>query len=148
MRFLDWLTEKTDGVFPRAQRYPCVLCAYYWDGGRAVTGDVKDISESGAYVVTSERWYPGTILRLTLHFETAGTDVKSPASITVPCKVVRHGQDGMGISFVYAGSEDRKASQHFIDRVPRRDASLQPVEVALMVPMLFLLLFNAIHLFK
>lgn len=138
MKFLDWLREKeNEGPAPRAKRFPCVLSAYYWDGSQATPGDVKDISESGAYVVTSERWYPGTILRLTLHFEADGKEAKAPETITIACRVVRQGRDGMGVSFIYAGSEDRKASQHFIERVPRRETVLQPlIEFALMVPLL------------
>jgi hypothetical protein len=150
MKLLDWLKAKDqDPLVPRAKRYPCVLSACYWDGGMAVKGEVKDISETGAYVVTSERWFPGTILRLTLHFEPNGSDEKAPETITVPCKVVRHGGDGMGLSFVFAGAEDRKASQRFIARVPRRETVVRPaVELALMVPVVFLLFFKAVHFFN
>jgi hypothetical protein len=58
---------------------------------------VKDISLTGMYVVTSERWYPGTMVRMTL------TDRHEPTierSITLNATVMRWGNDGVGLRFV------------------------------------------------
>ena len=38
------------------------LAAYYWNGAAPVAHGVRDISSSGLYVVTEERWYPGTLV--------------------------------------------------------------------------------------
>jgi Flp pilus assembly protein TadG len=153
MRILEWLSKIADIDPLPAQRYPGMLSARYWNGGTASGARVQAISDTGAYLVTSERWYPGTLLNITLHFDPGGNDVKSPDSITVTCRVVRHEQDGMEIAFMLFGSKDRKAVQRFIKRVPcgesplsvRGEAGQSLIEFALMVPLLFVLIFTAIN---
>jgi hypothetical protein len=74
------------------------LIAYYFTGGTPVGQAVRDISPTGMYVVTEERWYPGTVVRMTL------TDRHNPSnerSITVNAKAVRWGMDGVGLEFVF-----------------------------------------------
>jgi Flp pilus assembly protein TadG len=153
MKFLKWLTAATSHV-SRAQRYRSSVVAHYWDGGAAAARCVRDISITGAYIVTAERWYLGTILNLTIQCQPNGTDSpEQPESVTVPCKVVRHGPDGMGVAFVFTSSHDRKKMQNFLKRLPPHNssASVQAsegqalIEFALMVPLLFLLIFNAVN---
>lgn len=73
------------------------LFVYYWTGGTPTPNQVRDISQSGCYVLTSERWYPGTIMQMTL----AGKDKKGfEHSITVQSRAVRWGNDGVGLEFV------------------------------------------------
>lgn len=53
---------------------------------------------SGMYVVTSERWYLGTILHVTL------SDWRLPSPkrfLTVNAMAVRWGDDGVGLRFVF-----------------------------------------------
>jgi hypothetical protein len=89
---------------PDPRRAPRVaiprLVTYFFTGGTPKSNQVRDISESGIYVVTRERFYMGTIVRLTL------TDRHNPSnehSLTVNAKVVRCGKDGVGFEILYSG---------------------------------------------
>ena len=73
------------------------LAAYFWTGGAPIEHGVRDISPTGLYVLTDERWYPGTIGRLTL---TDRRERTSERSITVSATVKRWGNDGVGLHFV------------------------------------------------
>jgi hypothetical protein len=73
------------------------LAAYFWTGGAPIEHGVRDISPTGLYVLTDERWYPGTIVRLTL---TDRRERTSERSITVSASVKRWGNDGVGLQFV------------------------------------------------
>src|ERR1039458_3032183 len=42
------------------------ILVYYWDGSAPEGRRIHDISQSGAYICTPERWYLGTIVRLIL----------------------------------------------------------------------------------
>ncbi len=80
------------------------IAAYFFNGGQSVAHGVRDISPSGFYVFTEERWYPGTIIRMTL------TDQRQPTaerSITVNASVVRWGNDGVGLQFVLQDEKSR-----------------------------------------
>jgi Flp pilus assembly protein TadG len=153
MKFLEWLTAATSHV-SRAQRHRRSLVAHYWDGGAAPARCVRDISVTGAYIVTAERWYLGTILNLTIQCQPDGTDSpQQPESVTLPCKVVRYGPDGMGVAFVFTRSQDRKTMQNFVNRAAHRHSSVLDqgsegqalIEFALVVPLLFVLIFNAVN---
>jgi PilZ domain len=74
------------------------LGVYYWTGAAPVQHEVRDISPTGVYVVTDERWYPGTIVKMTLQ-RTDGTE-EIVEHISVESKAVRWGEDGVGLSFV------------------------------------------------
>ena len=84
----------------RSPRFPAPeLSAYYWDGARPEPRAVRDISASGMYLVTEERWYPGTMVMITLN----RTDVEEGApdrSIMVQSQAVRWDDDGVGLQFV------------------------------------------------
>ncbi len=151
MKFLEWLRGEPSRV-PRAQRHPCLLSASYWNGGTSKAVKVRDISGTGAYLHAPERWYVGTILNVTLQCESGRNAAEPGEFVSVPCRVVRQGEDGMGVVFMFAGSQDRKAVQHFIERacrdmkVPARGEGGQAlIEFALMIPLIFLLIFNAVN---
>lgn len=83
------------------------VAAYFFNGGESKAHGVRDISQSGFYVFTEERWYPGTIIRMTL------TDQRQPTaerSITVNASVVRWGNDGVGLQFVLQDDRSRGRS--------------------------------------
>ena len=74
------------------------LAAYFFSGGAPQAHGVRDISSTGVFILTEERWYLGTIVRITL------TDRRLPAnarSITVNAKAVRWGNDGVGLRFLF-----------------------------------------------
>lgn len=112
MKPLSWLKEGPR-LRKRALRYtdPGVI-AHYWDGTGQMDHSVKDISLSGAYLRTRERWYVGSVVVLTLEQEEESATVPKP--ISIPCRVARHGPDGVGVSFLLHIDEDRRALQHFM----------------------------------
>lgn len=96
-----WLQKLLAAAPTDPRRAPRVaipwLGAYFFTGGKPVAYAVRDISTSGMYVLTEERWYPGTVIRVTL------TDRRDPTpdrSITVNALVARPGNDGVGLAFV------------------------------------------------
>lgn len=84
------------------------LAAYYWNGTVPEPHGIRDISSSGLYVVTEERWYPGTLVLMILERSDKGEEV-SERSIAVLSRAVRWGHDGVGLQFVLA--EDKNGKQ-------------------------------------
>jgi|HubBroStandDraft_1064217.scaffolds.fasta_scaffold05398_2 hypothetical protein len=74
------------------------LVAHFFTGGFPIPHEVRDISATGAYVYTQERWYPGTVVRVTL---TDSRGSGSELSITLNSSVVRTGDDGVGLHFMF-----------------------------------------------
>jgi hypothetical protein len=75
------------------------VAAYYWTGAAPKAHAVKDISSTGLYVVTEERWYPGTLILMTLQAEVFGEEAVEH-SIAVHSRAVRWGSDGVGLQFI------------------------------------------------
>ena len=105
------------------------LEAYYWNGANAVPHNVRDISSTGTYIVTEERWHLGTILMVTLQSTDEYIDARPPLSISVQSKVVRSGIDGVGLTFLFPNKEsalahgaDRKAFKAFSQSVRQGSA--------------------------
>ncbi|MGA7343520.1 MAG: DUF192 domain-containing protein [Terracidiphilus sp.] len=73
--------------------------AHFWTGGAPQAHTIRDISATGLYVVTQERWYLGTQIRLTLTKTGAGEPC-AESSITVQAIAVRWGNDGVGLEFI------------------------------------------------
>lgn len=114
-QFKEWLRPSPNRR--RAERYDSPeTVAYYWDGSAPVPREIRDISLTGAYLQTPERWYPGTIVKLTLKVNQPGTDGPSE-SIEVRCRVVRHGADGVGLQFLSQELDARKGLQRFLTGV-------------------------------
>jgi hypothetical protein len=115
LQFLSWLypdlhlerVEKTRREARAAPRLPNPgLVAYFFTGGSPRPHEVKNISVTGFYMYTNERWLPGTIIRVTLQI--VGTSGENPHdTITVHSRVVRWGIDGGGFEFVLPGFIDQ-----------------------------------------
>jgi hypothetical protein len=75
------------------------LAAYYWTGAAPQAHGVRDISSTGLYVVTEERWYPGTLILMTLQ-DTGSGEEGVESSISVHSRAVRWGNDGVGLQFI------------------------------------------------
>ena len=111
LQFLCWLypnlhldhVEQKRSEQRRAVRLPMPgLVAYFFTGGSPRPYPIKDISVTGFYMHTEERWLPGTIVRVTLQM--VGTSGESGRdAITVHSRVVRWGPDGGGFEFVLPG---------------------------------------------
>jgi hypothetical protein len=104
----NWFTNLLLGnaVDPRVAQRQLLpgLIAYFFTGGNPVAQEVRDISATGIYIVTNERWYPGTVVRVTL------TDRDHPTAdrtLTVNAKAVRWGKDGVGLEIVLENQEQQ-----------------------------------------
>jgi hypothetical protein len=75
------------------------LAAYYWTGAAPKGHTIRDISSTGLYVVTEERWYPGTLILMTLQATEDGEE-NIEHSIAVHSRAVRWGNDGVGLQFI------------------------------------------------
>jgi Flp pilus assembly protein TadG len=152
--FFDWLFSQERREGKRRASLP--LVAYYWDGAEPVPHAVLNASATGMYLLTQQRWYPGTVVTMTLQrAKAAPTDPER--SIAVNAKVVRAGKDGVGLSYVLApGREVRRADEsmatvadlkslnRFFERV-RADTGQALIEFALILPLIFLLIVNAVN---
>ncbi len=86
------------------------LVAYFFTGGAPTPHAVRDISMSGLYLVTYERWYKGTVVQMTLTDRHRSTQERS---LTLYAQAVRLGSDGVGFRFVV--EEDRRRNGRVID---------------------------------
>lgn len=157
-KFSAWLeTDPQKRRAPRAAE-PSLL-VYYWDGSVPEGRKIRDISISGAYIVTPERWYVGTIVRLVLQgYKTTPLEdggIVPSRSTSISSRVMRHGPDGIGVEFIFSTPAERKALQEFLRASPQAEGSSVGlftatggqalVEFALVLPMVFLLIVNAVN---
>jgi hypothetical protein len=75
------------------------VCAHYRNLGSVAANRIRDISESGLYLVTEERWPVGTRVTMTLEL-TEARHSGNASPILVHLKVTRSGVDGLGLEFV------------------------------------------------
>jgi hypothetical protein len=130
-RFLRWLFPS---IKPpdrrRSQRIPAPeIIVFHGTGGEPKAHKVGDVSSGGFYLLTDERWLPGTRIAMTFQKAScAGEDVTDWSR--VESEVVRWGVDGVGFEFVemnnteiLQGDEsERRAFEQFLAgvAVPRR----------------------------
>jgi hypothetical protein len=119
--WLHWLLspENPDKrMFPR-ENLPWVA-AYFFNGGPPAPASVRNISLSGMFVVTTERWYLGTIIRFTL----ADWRAQPPDRyVTINAEAVRWGDDGVGLRFLYQKprrGEHNRTDPSFSSVTPRQ----------------------------
>ena len=89
----------------RRKRWPR-LVAYDSMGGTLQVHGVKDLSASGLYLITEERWPLGAQVTMTLQRTDGAGDSRHSDTITAQLRVVRWGQDGVGLSFVPTETEE------------------------------------------
>ena len=105
------------------------LVAHFWTGGAPQPYDILNISSTGLYVRTEERWYPGTLIQMTLK-KTGSPGAGADASISLLVKANRWGNDGVGLGFVVrdprsprgadgdqAGAIDREILDRFLTKI-------------------------------
>ena len=107
IKFLRWLSTDRRS----SKRHPLPgLVAYYWTGGAPQAFHIADISTNGLYLLTDERWFPGTMILMTL--QRTNTDGDDPDDfISVLTKVIRWGSDGVGLSFVPSNTVDLNSGE-------------------------------------
>jgi hypothetical protein len=81
------------------------LVAYYFSGGAPKGHEISDISATGFYMITKDRWMPETMIQMTL--QKPGTNGKLRRdSVTILSKIIRVGDNGVGAQFVVAEDLD------------------------------------------
>ena len=99
---IGWLEKFITPEADRAERrFVEQFAAYRWDGSALTQETVRDISSSGLYLLTTERWPTGSIIALTLQRE-GPLDPDPARRITTQARVVRNGTDGVGLSFLWS----------------------------------------------
>ncbi len=97
------------------------LAAYYWNGATPEAHKVRDISATGLYLVTEERWYPGTLVLMTLQ-RTQNGERTAERSISVMSRAVRCGNDGVGLQFIPVDEKDaRKGLNPLVDGASKKE---------------------------
>jgi Flp pilus assembly protein TadG len=153
MRWLTRLAFRDERTVERQDRLP--LVAHYWDGGAPHGHTVRDISRRGMYLYTEQRWYPGTLVLVSLQREDVSED-DPDRCLMVKAKVIRAGDDGVAFTFVtpddperisrenLQDGADKKAIDQFLRRLSgERGQAL--IEYILILPLLFLLIINLIN---
>jgi len=109
-RLISWM--KGENVQRRRglrNQYP-KLVAYYWTGASPKAFRIGDISPTGFYLITEDRWVLGTQILMTLQREEGDAEDHNN-SITVPSKVIRCGADGVGFEFISSAAVDPGSAQ-------------------------------------
>ena len=128
LRVLRWLFPEVNQR--RAKRYPTPgLVAYYWTGGAPHSYHVGDMSATGLFLLTKERWAPGTLIQMTLQVQDGRVN-HSDNSICVLTEVVRWSDNGAGFNFILTDYEnvlnyglmpteaiDRKSVERFLGKI-------------------------------
>lgn len=124
----NWLHRLLLGESPDPRRGPRRaipgLVAYFFTGGAPTAHEVRDISTSGIYILTGERWYAGTVLRLTLCDR---HNPKTERSLTVNAKVVRWAKDGVGFEFLL-DEDGRPSARNVGPDHPMNGISISQIE--------------------
>lgn len=110
MRFKRWLNPVAPTNSDRRKayrRYVPGMVAHYYTGGAPKPHDVADISMTGIYLLTDDRWMAETMIQMTLQKPCAKGERKQ--SITVLAKIVRRGSDGVAAQFVTPETLDRNS---------------------------------------
>jgi hypothetical protein len=82
------------------RKSPLPLVAYfYWNGGVPEPRQVRDVSSTGMYLLTQQRWYPKTLITMTL-MRTDKQPDDPDRYLTINVKVVREDAAGVGLEFV------------------------------------------------
>lgn len=105
-----WFERRFSRDCRKAERQPLPgLIAHYWTGSVSVGKGVGDISATGLYLLTEERWYPGTMIKITLQRTGKKDENSADRSIVVHTKVVRSGPNGVGLAFVSPDAVELRA---------------------------------------
>lgn len=116
MSFWQSISEKLfSSERRRASRKPTPeLSAFFWTGAAPLEHSIRDISSTGLFLVTEERWYLGTLVMMTL--QKRSEPVESPErSIAVQCKAVRYSEDGVGLQFILPEMDGHRRGQNLLE---------------------------------
>ena len=147
---LIWIDKR---IGKRQMEPPLVV--YFWEGGKSEPHPVREASSSGLYLSTTQRWYPGTIVTLTLQ-RTKASVKDAWNAITVRATVMRAEDDGIVLAFELAPNKkqldgdgpsqevDMNTMESFLQRV-QKDSGQAMIEYLLLVPIVMLLVVNTVN---
>jgi hypothetical protein len=97
--FRDFVTQVLDLPRNRSERRPVPeYVAYYPNETDPKFAHIKDISSTGVYLYTAERWLPGSHVQIT--FQKIGPpEPDSKRRVTLQARTARWGEDGVGLAF-------------------------------------------------
>ena len=99
----------------KAARLPAPeLAAFFWTGGAPIQHGIRDISSTGLYLLTDERWYLGTVIVITLQ-RSDEAEGSPERSVAVQSKAVRWGEDGVGLEFVLPETKGGKRNHNNLE---------------------------------
>jgi hypothetical protein len=119
IRILRWILYGNRTPDRRRVRRAAVpeLVAYFWTGGAPQAFRIGDISPTGFYLLTDQRWMLETTILMTLQ-RTNSEDTRN--MICVESKVVRLGPDGVGFEFVESEFVDLNTGEILPEKRTRR----------------------------
>ena len=136
----NWLKKLWSPDRRKAERHEWpLLVAHYWTGAAPAAQRIRDISSTGFFLITEARWYPGTVVKITLQ-RTGDSEDDSDSLISVHSKVVRRDADGVGLEFVLPKNQephseadpqdavavtDRKTLDRFLKRLRENKSDVQ-----------------------
>ena len=94
------------------------LAAYHWKGAMPRLNSIRDISSTGAFLLTQERWQPGEIVSLSL--QRSGPPERDN-SFSVQAKAVRWDDQGVAVAFVLPPGADLRLWQSPLKNVSEQN---------------------------
>lgn len=116
-RLENWTEHRAGGTDRKGVGLPVV--ANFWTGGAPTPCEVRSLTPSGAFIVTNEQWYPGTVLRMTLQYDPRSAEVASlgdraRASVSVNAKVTTLWPLEADVEFVYLNEDELRRFEEFL----------------------------------
>lgn len=96
--------------------------ALYTNGGPVESHMVKDVTKKGAMIETDDRWYPGTIVDMTLRYDEqfaklSKMDGEANDAVSVRAKIVAAAETGVEVEFVFLKRPEKREFKRFIRRI-------------------------------
>jgi hypothetical protein len=108
----SWIQKLGHPEKPRAERrIPSDLVAMQTGNPASQPSIIKNISSSGLYLLTKERWPVDQLIPLTIQMQDLPEnrpESRADERIQMPTRVARHGEDGMGLAFLLPDGVDRE----------------------------------------
>lgn len=128
---LEWAIggdKNTDRRRGKRSHVP-LLVAYYWAGKKPKAFSIANISPTGFYLITKDRWELGTRFLITL--QRTNCDIEDYDSrLSVLCKVVRSGQDGVGFELIAPVGVDPQSGNAVLNERKHKNRQLQFLQIA------------------
>jgi uncharacterized membrane protein (UPF0127 family) len=98
------------------------VLALYTNGGPVESYIVKDVTRKGALIETDDRWYPGTIVDMTLRYDEqfaklSKMDNIAKDAVPVRAKIVAAADKGVRVEFVFLKRPEKRQYKRFIGRI-------------------------------